>query len=749
MKKRLFLTLFLIFLAALGVWSFLIKSQGFIGQNYFDSHDMMNEQEYFLQGLKEYILDPIDFEQAERAIQVNDDEIMYYREYYGSLEEQLANIRAQYESAVTSEETVTETETVTTQEETTAEEKTDTAPATSEAQRLQQERDQKLAEVRRNFESDEVVKEKILAIKKQALAKYKVEYEKRARQFKEQYSYFTYRLTNEAGEVYEKKSPEKIVNRTQFKKGDELYIDGDRAIYLDDYIADSAGISNTYMDLSNASQSFTGEVSLLKSAMDETGFAESYNIFTLQKWVLYTLWVISLVSISLLATMLKPSRELFSTVPELEEKFHRLPLDIRLVIPMITGLLAFNFIESFPYRIESQAYFIYRSEYYLNFEEAVLFLFGFAFTAVAIVTAIWGYDAVKREGLSAENSIFIRLVEAGREAFLNKSIGQQTVAMFIVFFLAGLGFAGVLLQPALLLIYAPLFMFVLLPVLYVYLKRMGYLNRVMQKTEDMAAGRLTTAIEVKGNSPIAKHAENLNALRQGVELSMHERAKSERLKTELITNVSHDLRTPLTSIITYTDLLKNPDLPEDERTKYVDILDKKSARLKTLIEDLFEVSKMASGNIEILKQRVDLAQMLQQTVVEHEEDFTAAGLDLRVTIHEQPIYAYVDGQKWWRVVDNLLVNARKYSLEGTRVYVSLRAVAGVAELAVKNIAKYELGGNVEELTERFKRADTSRHTEGSGLGLAIAQSIVDLHGGSLVIDVDGDLFKVIVKVNIG
>ena len=156
---------------------------------------------------------------------------------------------------------------------------------------------------------------------------------------------------------------------------------------------------------------------------------------------------------------------------------------------------------------------------------------------------------------------------------------------------------------------------------------------------------------------------------------------------------------------------------------------------------------MASGNIEILKQRVDLAQMLQQAVGEHEEDFKAAGLDLRVAIHEQPIYAEVDGQKWWRVVDNLLVNAHKYSLEGTRVYVSLQVLSGIAEFTIKNVAKYELGENIEELTERFKRADTSRHTEGSGLGLAIAQSIIDLHGGQLKLDVDGDLFKVIVRVN--
>lgn len=242
------------------------------------------------------------------------------------------------------------------------------------------------------------------------------------------------------------------------------------------------------------------------------------------------------------------------------------------------------------------------------------------------------------------------------------------------------------------------------------------------------------------------HAQNLNGLREGVRTSLNEQAKSERLKTELITNVSHDLRTPLTSIITYTDLLKNPDITEEERQKYIAILDAKSGRLKTLIEDLFEVSKMASGNIEITKQRIDLAQLLQQAVGEHEEDFAKENLDLRVAINEQPIFAYVDGQKWWRVIDNLIVNARKYSLPGTRIYVTLKVNHGNAELTVKNVARYELNEEAGELIERFKRADTSRHTEGSGLGLAIAQSIVDLHGGQLDIAVDGDLFKVTVLV---
>src|SRR5690606_12238286 len=229
-------------------------------------------------------------------------------------------------------------------------------------------------------------------------------------------------------------------------------------------------------------------------------------------------------------------------------------------------------------------------------------------------------------------------------------------------------------------------------------------------------------------------------------VSMTEQAKSERLKTELITNVSHDLRTPLTSIITYTDLLKDETITPEERAKYVDILDKKSQRLKTLIEDLFEVSKMASGNLELNKQRVDLTQLLQQALAEHAEEIAESGLDFRTTFPEDMLIAYVDGQRGWRVLDNLIVNAIKYSLPGTRVYVTLRKLGDSAEFVVKNITKYELGENIDELFERFKRADTSRHTDGSGLGLAIAQSIVDMHGGKMKIDLDGDLFKVTVTV---
>jgi len=228
--------------------------------------------------------------------------------------------------------------------------------------------------------------------------------------------------------------------------------------------------------------------------------------------------------------------------------------------------------------------------------------------------------------------------------------------------------------------------------------------------------------------------------------SRNEKLKSERLKTELITNVSHDLRTPLTSLIAYTELLKKPDLDEGERNSYIDVIDRKSKKLKVLIEDLFEVSKMVSGNMELNKAHVDLTQLLEQALAEHEEQIMDTHLIFRVSKPDVPLTTYVDGQKLWRVFDNLIENILKYALEGTRVFITLKEENGRALITFKNVTKYELSENIEELFERFKRGDTSRHTDGSGLGLAIAKSIIDLHEGMMEIEVDGDLFKVTIKL---
>lgn len=725
MKTRLFLTLFLMFVIAFGGISFLHRGQELLADNYFYTDRFEGTENQFLDGLKQYILNPIDFEELLDNIEVTSEEIDYYRSYYGSLSDQLMNIESQYSERLND-------------------------PAIGEAARtaLEEERNNKLEEIKKNFESDDLVKEKIIALKKEALTKYETEFERGVREFKSTYSFFDYKLKDmETSKSVEKWGDEKAAYTQTFTESQPLQAEAVSSIYLGDY-TNSPGLIGYDIQVNQDNRYFTGSISLAKSMLTKSDFSEEYHVFKLERIIFYLIWAAALAAIFLLVTVWRPSWPLFSGVLDVEERFYRLLPDVKIACSFILALFTLSAIESGVYRIQG---ILYEYTMYGGFRNGfeLIFLLGLQFVlfSATILTAVWAYLSIKSEEAPFNDSFVMKIVKAGQDVFLNRSIGIQMTALLFIFFLGGVGLAGVTLQFGLIVIYAPLFTFILLPALYIFLRRMGYLNRVMKQTEEMAAGRLTSPIKVKGKSPIAHHAENLNDLRKGIELSMKEQAKSERLKTELITNVSHDLRTPLTSIITYTDLLKNPNLTEEERAKYVGILDQKSAKLKTLIEDLFDVSKMASGNVEIVKRRLDLAQMLQQAAGEHEEDFVAAGLDLRVAIHDQPVYAEVDGQKWWRVVDNLLLNARKYSLEGTRVYVSLRTVSGMAEFSVKNVAKYELGENVEELTERFKRADTSRHTEGSGLGLAIAQSIVDLHGGQLNIEVDGDLFKVTVKIH--
>lgn len=262
----------------------------------------------------------------------------------------------------------------------------------------------------------------------------------------------------------------------------------------------------------------------------------------------------------------------------------------------------------------------------------------------------------------------------------------------------------------------------------------------------MTAGRYEQDLPVQGGSVLAALARNINVLKSGVQSSQKEQAKSERLKTELITNVSHDLRTPLTSIISYTSLLKQDDLSDDDRKAFIEIIDRKSQRLKVLIDDLFEASKMASGHIQLAKEKIDLVQLLQQALAEHNEAIKASALQFRVATPDDPVNAWVDGQKLWRVFDNLIGNCLKYSLENSRVYLTVKTQSDQAVITFKNVTKYERSENIDELFERFKRGDSSRHTDGSGLGLAIAKSIVDLHDGRLDLEIDGDLFKVSVTL---
>ncbi len=241
------------------------------------------------------------------------------------------------------------------------------------------------------------------------------------------------------------------------------------------------------------------------------------------------------------------------------------------------------------------------------------------------------------------------------------------------------------------------------------------------------------------------HAEDLNHIRDGLSRAVDERMKSERLRTELITNVSHDIKTPLTSIINYVDLLSREE-PENEKTKeYVEVLQRQSARLKKLTDDLVEASKASTGNLPVAAEKLELGVLLDQTAGEYGERLTEKKLDLRVTKPEEPVYVQADPRHIWRILDNLMNNILKYAQPGTRVYLSLEREGGKAALSFRNISAQPLNIRPEELTERFVRGDSARSTEGSGLGLAIAASLAKLQNIDLNLSVDGDLFKVILR----
>lgn len=237
------------------------------------------------------------------------------------------------------------------------------------------------------------------------------------------------------------------------------------------------------------------------------------------------------------------------------------------------------------------------------------------------------------------------------------------------------------------------------------------------------------------------HGEHLNQIRDGMSKAVEARIKSEHLKTELITNVSHDIKTPLTSIINYVDLLQKGDMDEKTRQEYIEVLSRQSARLKKLIEDLVEASKASTGNIQINWAEIDANMLLEQAIGEYGDKLDKAGLKVVFTGSDTPAVVMADGQHLWRVFDNLLANISKYAMPGTRIYASVIRGDGEVRMEFKNISRDPLNVSSDELMERFVRGDSSRNTEGSGLGLSIANSLCTLMNARFTISIDGDLFK--------
>ena len=725
-------------------------SPTYIGKSYFDSGEFHREMNNYYDMLGASVLNPLDLDEAKEKIPVTRDEIEQHRNYYGSLSDQLTNLHEQYEERIADAKSL-------------GNEKLESA--------LIKERDIKIEDIEKNFESDEHVEAKIRAEKEVVLAQY-INSINNA-----ELAPFpiAYQLTDvktgetfSTGNVDVKSAYRKIFNKDNglFKAQSLPHSDYNSDWYYakEEYSTSYSSWNENVTEVSNGDMSlfaipvrtFEGEVIVPDTALASGFLKERVAEFNNRKYASYALWLLGIISAVALFTVFKFRKD-WLTNTRLNTRYDRMSIDLKAALFFLSVLITSEMIFQNA-----------RPNHYFHLDSGYIFSKGIWFVLFAIMIVViafqlvncverWKHKGVMEQDITA--SYTMKFLKSFQEMFMHKTIGVQMFILLIGFFLAGVGFfitigvfltgfgyGGMYFHPIIIVLYAICVIFLGLPALYIFIRRSAYLNRIIIATEKMAKGSLQEEIKIEGNSPFADHARNLNNLREGVKVSMTEQAKSERLKTELITNVSHDLRTPLTSIITYTDLLKSPGLDEEERQKYVDILDKKSQRLKTLIEDLFEVSKMASGNLELHKQRVDLTQLLQQALAEHAEDMSTNSLDFRVNLPDDELVAKVDGQRWWRVLDNLIVNAIKYSMPGTRVYITLKQVGEQAKFELKNISQYELNENGDELFERFKRADTSRHTDGSGLGLAIAQSIVDMHNGEMKIEVDGDLFKVTVLV---
>ncbi len=732
-----------------GIFYFFNDFQRYSPQSYFDTEEFQYEAvDEYLTYLNLFELSGLTKEQAKRSITVTTDEINEHRYRYGNLAEQLQSIHLQYEDRIEEAKQLENKEV---------------------AEAYIQERDAKIEDITNNFKSDDSVRAKVKA-EKEAIIEEHFNERNRMKEDYSRFNEFQYYFTDvKTGKVYTNVTLEK----------DQTIEDVFQKQYMH-YLTNTMRTSNyetinyyndyTHYDwlvtlLSDASKQLRGQIAVPKTLSPTSEWwlqSESYNNqrllfigYNATAGIAFLLWLL----------LMRKMKVLPAEMVRWKFYYNKLPIDVRAVFFGLTVIAAIFSIFMLHDSLRFAAFNPF-AEYGTLSANAMDYLFIlFIATLLWLLTYAQGrfilIDLRERDNVAKEwkrgllykgwnrlKLMFRNVLQSLQEVFLNQTTGIQ---LFLVLGLVfGLGLAGIMMfmHPVFFLFYLILLGFVGLPVLMILIRHIGYFNKIVLKASDMAVGKLGDNLEVKGNSTLSNLASNLNALKQGVKTSQSEQAKSERLKTELITNVSHDLRTPLTSIITYTELLKASDLSHEDKSAYLEIIDRKSQRLKVLIDDLFEVSKMTSGNIELNKAKVDLVQLIQQALAEHDSSLKDCNLQFRVTSSEQPINSFVDGQKLWRVFDNLIGNIVKYSLEHSRVYISAQTLDKQAILTFKNISKYELNDSSEELFERFKRGDTSRHTDGSGLGLAIAKSIIDLHEGSLEIDTDGDLFKVTIKLEL-
>ena len=538
---------------------------------------------------------------------------------------------------------------------------------------------------------------------------------------------FYYELTDSSGQVY--------TNLT-----DDSYPTG-AGHNISNYIR-QASTSNFSLDSTEDESSvlsIQGTVYVPhKSVKSMSHIMTQHDAYIVRVALSYTSLIVALISILFLVLNRKKIKisALYHLpfIYQAKEKFNQLPLEIRAILFVV----ALFEVLGHPF------YSPYHDIYIYNLFDLIAPICSFIAFLIALLFLVTQgfsiYDFIKSPELLKtqwESGIY----HANIERLQHHKLYRNLIVHMVIYTIIMIGLTLVSFMFANLL--GLIGLLILILIFAAILNKIAVnAQQIVTMIHQMARGEKPDELIINRPGLLQAVAHDLNTITAGVTLTEKKQSQSERLKTELITNVSHDLRTPLTSILNYVDLARREDITEEERQQYLQVLDQKSKRLKVLIDDLFEASKMASGAVDLQKEKINLVSLLTQSLDEYEERFESSQLMVRTNVSHKNMMATVDARKLFRVFENLFSNVCKYSQPNTRVYIELVEFDDQIRFSIKNISKYELGFDLKELEERFKRGDASRHTDGSGLGLSIVKSILDLHQATLSLEQEADLFKV-------